>query len=83
MYSKSKRAKWQKFANYSKVEKLPSSSTDWGKYAFNSFDPNKVFNYTNKVNRLILNHPEWEMLNYAIYFRSVIIQFGAHPIVVT
>ena len=66
MFSKSKRAKWQKFANYSKVEKLPSSSTDWSKYALNSFDPQKVFNYPNKVNRLILNHPEWEMLKYVL-----------------
>lgn len=57
---------WQKFANFSKIEQHPSSSTNWSKYAVNSYDPANTFKYPNKVNRLITDHLEWRMLMYVL-----------------
>lgn len=57
---------WQKFANYSKIETQPSSSTNWCKYAVNSYDPANSLKYPNRVNRLITDHLEWRMLMYVL-----------------
>ena len=57
---------WQKFSNFSKIELQPSSSTNWSKYAINSYDPSNSLKYPNKVNRLITDHPEWKMLMYVL-----------------
>lgn len=58
--------RWQKFSNFSKVESQPSSSTNWSSYAVRSYDPANTFKYPNKVNRLIIDHPEWKMLMYVL-----------------
>lgn len=65
-YEEAKKVHWQKFSNFNKIERQPSSSTDWAKYASNSFDPARSLQYSNKVNRLILDHPEQLMLKYVL-----------------
>lgn len=61
-----KKKHWQKFSNFCKVETQPSSSTNWSKYATNSYDPANTFKYPNKVNRLITDHEEWRELMFVL-----------------
>lgn len=57
---------WKKFSNFSEEQNKPSSSTDWGKYALRSYDPNMRLRYPNRINRLVSDHPEWLELLYVL-----------------
>lgn len=65
-YMEAYKLQWHKFKNETKIQNTPSSSTQWDKYASYSYDPRKVFQYPNKVNRLITNHTEWNQINYVL-----------------
>ena len=65
-YIKAKRIHWKKFVSEVKIEKVPSASTQWAKYASNSYDPQKTLRYPNKKNLLSINHSEWRELNYVL-----------------
>ena len=65
-YKEAQKKRWQKFANIPKTQTFPSASTRWTQYALTSYDPNKTLQYPNRVNRLILDHPEWLQLTYVL-----------------
>lgn len=65
-YIEAKKYKWRKFDNTEKIQKYPSSSTKWDKYALQSYDPNNTLNYPNSCNVLSKNHREWDELNYVL-----------------
>lgn len=57
---------WRKFTNVVKVQKFPTASTMWNKYALTSTHPSKAQEYHNKCNVLSNEHPEWHKLNYVL-----------------
>lgn len=65
-YIKAQRLHWKKFISEERIENKPSSSTQWAKYAFKSYDPKEIFKYPNKKNLLSTNHTEWRELNYVL-----------------
>lgn len=65
-YIKARRLHWQKFISEERIEKDPSSSTLWAKYAASNYDPYKALKYPNKKNLLSENHVEWRELNYVL-----------------
>lgn len=65
-YIKARRLHWQKFISEEHIEKDPSSSTLWAKYAASSYDPYKALKFPNKKNLLSENHIEWRELNYVL-----------------
>ena len=70
---------WKKFTNLYKEQRLPSSSTDWGKYAIRSYDPNQRLKYPNKINQLVNEHPEWLELMYVLSLAIAEVQSKATP----
>ena len=73
------RLHWKKFCNLYKDQNTPSSSTDWGKYALRSFDPNMRLRYTNRINRLVTEHSEWFELMYVLSIAIEEIQSRSTP----
>ena len=65
-YIKARRLHWQKFISEERIEKNPSSSTLWAKYAVSSYDPYKTLKFPNKKKLLSENHTEWRELNYVL-----------------
>lgn len=66
-YYKAERYKWQKFANITKIEHRPTSSTLWNDYAKqNAINPLTYLTFKNKRNILSTDHPEWAQLNYVL-----------------
>lgn len=70
---------WKKFANFYAEQKTPTSSTDWGKYALRSYDPNMMLRYPNRINRLISEHSEWVELMYVLSIAIAEIQSNSTP----
>lgn len=68
LYLKAMKAHWTKFTNEIRVEKAPRSSTNWAKYALNSYDPNQVLLFSNKINSQSTDHKEWRQLVYVLDF---------------
>lgn len=73
------RKRWKKFSNLYEYQNTPSSSTDWGKYALRSFDPNHRLKYPNRINRLITDHPEWLELMYVLSIALEEVQSTSTP----
>ena len=66
-YLEAKRYRWLKFSAISRVEKAPSSGTDWQRYALDSAkDPMTINSFSNRRNILSLEHKEWQQLNYVL-----------------
>lgn len=65
-YIIAQRLHWKKFISEERIEHSPSSSTQWGKYATKSYDPNQTLKYPNKKNLLSVNHTEWRELNFVL-----------------
>lgn len=78
-YSQLDLTRWKKFSNLYKVQNQLSSSTDWGKYALRSFDPNSRLSYPNKINQLIIEHPEWIELMYVLSIAIAEVQSKTTP----
>lgn len=72
-------AHWKKFSNFYKEQNLPSSSTDWGKYALKSYDPTKRLIYPNKINQLVIEHPEWLELMFVLAIAIAEVQSNSTP----
>ena len=72
-------AHWKKFSNFYKEQNLPSSSTDWGKYALQSYDPTKRLIYPNKINQLVIEHPEWLELMFVLSIAIAEVQSKSAP----
>ena len=53
---------WCKFNSTIKVERHPSSSTNWTKYIVKSVDVNNRLSFENRKNILIRDHLEWAQL---------------------
>lgn len=70
---------WKKFTNFYKEQRLPSSSTDWGKYALRSYDPTQRLKYPNKINQLVIEHPEWLELMFVLSIAIAEVQSKATP----
>lgn len=66
-YLVAKRYRWRKFDNIQRIERQPTASTQWDKYALRSFDPGNTLKYLNKSNVLTCDHPEWNQLNYVLH----------------
>lgn len=67
-YIVARRLHWQKFITEQRIESMPSASTQWGKYALQSYNPLNTFKYPNRKNLLSENHLEWRELNYVLKF---------------
>lgn len=67
-YIKAEKERWTKFANEICIETTPRSSTNWTKYALNSYNPNKTLVFENKVNLQTTDHKEWRQLVYVLDF---------------
>jgi len=65
-YIEAKRYKWRKFDNVEMIEKRPTSSTKWDKYALKSYEPSNTLRYPNSCNILSKSHKEWEEMNYVL-----------------
>lgn len=70
---------WKKFVNIQVEQNVPSSSTDWGKYALRSYDPNMLLRYPNRINRLVSEHSEWVELMYVLSIAIAEIQSANTP----
>lgn len=68
LYIKAEKEHWTKFANETRIETTPRTSTNWAKYALNSHNPNKVLVFDNKVNLQTTDHKEWRQLVYVLDF---------------
>lgn len=68
IYIKAEKEHWTKFANEKRIETIPRTSTNWAKYALNSYNPNKVLVFDNKVNLQTTDHKEWRQLVYVLDF---------------
>lgn len=71
--------KWKKFVNLFAEQKMPASSTDWGKYALRSYDPSMALKYPNRINRLVSDHTEWMELMYVLSVAIAEIQSNTTP----
>lgn len=79
-YLEAKKYKWRKFESREIVEKVPSASTNWRKYALKSYTPNNRFVYPNQKNILTKDHPEWAELNYVLNLAIEVILSPDTPI---
>lgn len=78
-FNKLDKTKWKKFTNFTKIQNLPSSSTDWGKYAIQASDPTMRLKYPNRINRLVTDHDEWMELMYVLSLAIKEIQNSSTP----
>lgn len=67
-YIKATKEHWTKFANETRIESTPRSSTNWAKYALNCHNPNKVLVFENRINLQTTDHKEWRQLIYVLDF---------------
>ncbi len=65
-YIEAKRTHWQKFVNIEKIQRYPTSSTKWGKYAERSADVRNLLRFPNQANLLSDNHSEWRVLTFIL-----------------
>ncbi len=68
LYIKAEKEHWTKFANEIRIETIPRSSTNWSKYATQSYNPNTALIYENRVNLQTTDHKEWRQLVYVLDF---------------
>lgn len=78
-YIKAEKEHWTKFANEIRIEKTTRSSTNWTKYALNSYNPNKVLVFENKINFQTTDHKEWRQLIYVLDFCIQELSSGRTP----
>lgn len=65
-YLEAKHANWLKFDSRMRVQKNPTSGTDWMRYALKSVKPQEALRFPNRCNYLSNDHPEWRQLNYVL-----------------
>ena len=65
-YIEAKRINWKKFNSEFKIQNQPAGTTDWTRYAANSYDPRNTLLYPNRINRLTTEHLEWKQINYVL-----------------
>lgn len=78
-YIEAKKYKWRKFESREIIERIPSASTNWKKYALSNIDPNKRLIFPNQKNLLTKEHPEWFELNYVLDVAIKEVQSPATP----
>jgi hypothetical protein len=65
-YIEVKRIHWRKFNSENKIQSQPAGTTDWSRYAANSYDPHNTLRYPNHINLLTTDHSEWKQINYVL-----------------
>ena len=65
-YIEVKRIHWRKFNAENKIQSQPAGTTDWSRYAANSYDPRNTLRYPNHINLLTTEHSEWKQINYVL-----------------
>lgn len=61
-YEEATHENWRKFVSANRVYDYPRSSTNWNRYALQSYDPNNSLRYESRVNMLTRDHAEWMKL---------------------
>ncbi len=65
-YIEARKIHWRKFRAENKIQSQPAGTTDWSRYAANSYDPRKALLYPNHINLLTTEHSEWKQINYVL-----------------
>ena len=71
---------WNKFDTIKQIENVPASSTNWTKYANNSYNPMNTFDFENRKNIQSKNHLEWYKLTYILKLAIELFQTPLTPI---
>ena len=73
--------KWNKFTNQVKVQRVPSSGTQWSTYAQNiATSPLDFLIFHNKCNMLSADHKEWKQLSYVLSLCINVLESSKTPI---
>lgn len=78
-YIEAKRINWKKFNSELKIQNQPAGTTDWSRYAANSYDPRNTLLYPNRINRLTTEHLEWKQINYVLGLSFTELQSKSTP----
>lgn len=60
------KAHWRRFSVIDRIERIPTSGTQWNAYILNSYDPSKFFLYPNRTSKLTPLHDEFCQLLYVL-----------------
>lgn len=71
---------WNKFDTIKRIENVPTSSTNWTKYANRSYNPMNTFKFENCKNIQSKNHSEWYKLTYILKLAIELFQTPLTPI---
>lgn len=58
---------WNKFDATTRIERHPSSVTNWSRYAQRAIRPENMLKFENRKNILSRNHTEWQQLTYLLH----------------
>lgn len=80
-YFEAKRYNWQKFSTIVQEKRIPSSGTDWSRYAINAAEsPKNIGIFHNSCNILTTEHPDWQKLNYVLKIALGVLSSHTTPI---